>query len=184
MTLENINSQFNNELQQQIEGTLPKEHTYRLGNAGSILQSAGIPDLPIELQASRLADKSKQENHPFDLAEIKNLPNLMQEPLAVFRSTTHIGSYVIMTEIKCEDKNYVVALQTNKKKGNIKINDIRSLYPRVSWQMSNWINEGLLEYADKEKTAEWLSKQRCNSAEVKKSFNHAINIVNNFENVK
>ena len=31
MTLEEINIQFNNELQQQIEGTLPKGHTYNLG---------------------------------------------------------------------------------------------------------------------------------------------------------
>ena len=68
-----INAQFNKELQQQINGTLPKGHTYRLGHAGQILQSAGIPNLPIELQASRLSDKSMQENHPFDLSNVKNL---------------------------------------------------------------------------------------------------------------
>jgi type II secretory pathway component PulC len=108
--LEAVDSRFNEELQQQIDGTLPKGHIYKLGNAGDILQSASIPTLPIELLSSRLSDKSMQENHPFDLSEVKDLPKAIQNPLAAFRSATHIGSYVIMTEIKHKGKNFVMAL--------------------------------------------------------------------------
>jgi len=50
-----VNSQFNEELQQQIDGTLPKGHVYRLGMPSAVLQSTGIPNLPIELSATRLA---------------------------------------------------------------------------------------------------------------------------------
>ena len=180
-----VNSQFNEELQQQIDGTLPKGHVYRLGMPSAVLQSAGLPHLPIELASSRLAAKSMQENHPFDLSELEGLSLGLQKPLAVFRSATRMGSYVVMTEIQHKGKNFVVAIQTNKKKGKIEINDIRSVHYRNSnAHMANWIDEGLLEYADKKSMVEWFSKQRYNSAEVRKLFNHASKIVKNFENPK
>ena len=179
---EQINDQFNAELQQQIEGTLPQGHIYQLGHPSEALQAAGIPNLPIELAASRLSDKSMQANHPFELSEIENLPEAIQQPLAVFRSATHIGSYVVMTENEHQGKNYVAAIQTHRQKGRLEINDIRSIYPKNNGQIANWIDEGLLEYAETQKMVEWLSKQRSNSAEVRKLFNHATNIVNNFEN--
>lgn len=181
-TLQTVNDQFNAELQQQIEGTLPKGHIYQLGHPSEALQAAGIPNLPIELAASRLSDKSMQANHPFELSEIENLPEAIQQPLAVFRSATHIGSYVVMTEIEHQGKNYVAAIQTHRQKGRLEINDIRSIYPKNNGQIANWIDEGLLEYAETQKMVEWLSKQRSNSAEVRKLFNHATNIVNSFEN--
>lgn len=181
--IDEVNDQFNAELQQQIEGTLPQGHIYQLGHPSEALQAAGIPNLPIELAASCLSNKSKQENHPFELSEIENLLEAIQQPLAVFRSATHIGSYVVLTEIKHQGKNYVAAIQTNRPKGRIKINSVRSIHYRNSnTHIANWIDEGLLEYVDKQKMVEWLSKQRYNSAEVRKLFNHATNIVNNFEN--
>lgn len=180
---EEANRRFNEELQQQIDGTLPKGHVYELGRPSGVLRSAGIPNLPIELAASRLSGKSKQDNHPFDMSEVMDLPKAIQNPMAVFRSATHIGSYVVMTEIEHNGKNFVVAIEANRKKGKIEINDIRSIHYRTSnAHMANWISEGLLEYVDKEKMAEWFSKQRYNSAEVRKLFNHAANIVKNFEN--
>lgn len=183
--LEEVNERFNDELRQQINGTLPKGHVYQLGNPSDALLNSSIPDLPIELAASRLSNKSMQENHPFDLPEVEDLPKAIQNPLAVFRSATHIGSFVVMTEIEHKGKNFVVAIQANKKKGRIEINDIRSVHYRTSnAHMANWIVEGLLEYTDKKRMAEWLSKQRYNSAEVRKLFNHATKIVENFENPK
>lgn len=181
--MDEINQKFNKELQQQIDGSLPKGHIYKLGNPSKDLLSAGIPDLPIELAASRLSGKSMQENHPFDLSEVTNLPKAIQNPMAIFRSATHIGSYVVMTEIEHKGKNFVVAIQTNKTKGKIEINDIRSIHYRTSnAHMANWIEEGLLEYADKRRMPEWFSKQRYNSAEVKKLFGHATKIVESFVN--
>ena len=177
-------SQFNEELQQQIDGTLPKGHVYRLGMPSAVLQSAGLPHLPIELASSRLAAKSMQENHPFDLSEIKNLPRAIHVPMAVFRSATHIGSYVVMTEIEHNEKNFVVAIETNRKQGRIYVNGIRSVYPKNNGQVANWIEDGLLEYVDKKRMAEWFSKQRSNSADVRKLFNHTAKIVKNFENPK
>ncbi len=181
--LEEMNARFNEELQQQIDGTLPQGHIYQLGMASAVLQSAGLPNLPIELSASRLKDKSKQEEHPFELSEMRGLVDSVQNPLAVFRSATHIGSFVVLTEIEHQGKNFVVAIQANRRQGRIEINSIRSVhYRNKNTHIANWITEGLLEYADKKRMAEWLSKQRYNSADVRKLFNHATKIVNEFDN--
>lgn len=180
--IENYNEKFNRELQQQINGTLPKGHIYQLGMASAKLQSAGIPYLPIELAASRLSDKSMQENHPFELSEIEGLVEAVQNPLAVFRSATRIGSFVVLTEIQHEGKNYVAAIQVNRKMGKVEVNTIRSIYPKDGAQIANWIEEGLSEYVDKEKMSEWISKQRSNSADVRNLFRRAAKIIQKFEN--
>jgi hypothetical protein len=200
--IEEINQKFNEELLRQIEGSLPKDHTYQLGLPSAILQSVQIPDLMIELRASRLSDKAIQIEHPFDLQEIIDLPKVIHNPLAIFRSATHLKHYVIMTELEHDNKNFIIVLQKNRCKKNNEINDIRSIYPKDNRQVINWINETLLEFANKQKMTEWLFKQRSNSAEVKKPFsrtfysskqrynsaevrkllNHAAKIVQNFEN--
>lgn len=177
------NERFNSELEKQVKGELPKGHVYKLGMPGDILRSAGLPDLPIELSSTRLNEKSKQDNHPFDLSEVKNLPDAIQNPLAVFRSATRIGSFVVMTEVEHDEKNFVVAIEADRAKGHIRINDIRSIHYRSSnTHFASWLTEGLAEYIDKKRMAEWLSKQRYNSAEVRKLFNHAAKVIKDFEN--
>lgn len=184
-TQEQTNDRFNNELSRQIDGTLPKGHIYDLGMPSDTLLNAGLPNLPIEMAASRLSDKSMQENHPFDLSEIRNLPKAIQSPMAIFRSATRLGSFVVMTEIEHHGRNFVVAIQANRRKGRIEVNSIRSVHYRTSnYHIANWVTEGLLEYADKKRMVEWLSKQRYNSADVRKLFNHATNIIQNFDNPK
>ena len=195
-TPEFINDRFNKELQQQIEGTLPQGHVYRLGNPNNLLRSAGIPDLSIELAASRLSLKASEvyeNNHPFELSAVMNLPDAIQNPIAVFDSKTRAGSKVIMTELTdSRGKHFVVAMQTNIPKNRygrrtIQINDIRSVYPKDNvHDIVNWINRGnLLKWADKTKLRNWLTQQRSNSAEVASpvfEFNVATNIVENYEN--
>lgn len=195
-TPEIINDRFNKELQQQIEGTLLKGHVYQLGNPNNILRCAGIPDLSIELAASRLslkASKTYESNHPFELSAVMNLPVAIQNPIAVFDSKTRPGSKVIMTELTDSKGNYfVIAMQTNIPKNRygtrtIQINDIRSVYPKDNIRdIVNWINRGdLLKWADKTKLGNWLAQQRSNSAEVAtpvSEFDIASKIVENYEN--
>lgn len=187
-----VNDRFNEELAKQVDGTLPRGHVYRLGMPGDALRSAGLPDLPIEMAASRLANKSNQENHPFDLSEVKDLPDAIQHPLAVFRSATRTGSYVVMTEIKQGDKNFVAAIEANRGMGKIEINSIRSLHPRTTTNVLSWVNEGLLNYADKKKLTDWVdekikTRSYLNSgtpADVRKQLVSAAKVIEGFENPK
>jgi len=169
--MENINSQFNKELQQQIEGTLPKGHVYRLGYPGAILLSAGIENLPIELIASRLADKSSvdyKNKHSFDLSEIKDLPKAINSPIVIFKSTKPSdNSSIILTELKDKNgNNFVVVLKVFKNPNgnnmNIEVNNIRSIYPKDRVvEIINWIKSGnkLVKWLDKEKARNFVSTQ-------------------------
>ena len=192
--IDEVNDQFNAELQQQIEGTLPQGHIYQLGHPSEALQAAGIPNLPIELAASRLETKASKDyssNHPFDLKNIQNLPQAISSPIAVFDSKTQPNSKVIFIELQQDGVNFVVAVKVHSQRANyqrkININSIRSVYPKdYTRDIINWINRGdLLRWADKEKILNWLTQQQSNSADVDtpiKDISVATNIVNNFEN--
>ena len=188
--LAEVNERFNEELQKQIDGTLPAGHVYQLGMPSRILHSAGIPNLPIELVASRLSDKSMQENHPFDLSEVVDLPNAIQRPLAVFRSATHVGSNVILTNLKHEERNYIVAIATTRRAGKVLVNSIRSVHYRNDLNIIGWINDHLADYVSEEFRENWitekknelLSKPQYNSVDVRKKLISAANILKDFQN--
>lgn len=190
--VEAVNSRFNEELQKQIDGTLPQGHVYDMGVPNDILLDAGIPNLPIELAASRLVDKSMQDNHPFDISEVRDLPRSIHNPLAVFRSATHPGSYVILTELKHGNRSFVVAMRVNNNRKKMMVNDIRSVHYRTGLNIVNWINEELGEYYREDFENNWLeplkkelrSKPQYNSAEVRTKLNLAAKIRNCFDFVK
>jgi len=192
-TMKNVNTRFNEELQQQINGDLPKGHVYTFGKPDAILQSAGIPDLDIELNAAALIQKSDpnyKNSHPFDLADVKGLPDAIQKPIMVFDSQTRADSKVILTELKSNGINFVVAMKMNHKKGAnkgvIEINSIRSLYPKDQINdIFKWAENGLLRYVDKEKASAFLSQGRSQfppkwSENTEASMNK---IIKNFKNV-
>ena len=155
-----------------------------------ILHSAGILNLPIELVASHLSDKSMQENHPFDLSEVVDLPNAIQSPLAVFRSATHVGSNVILTNLKHEGLNYIVAIETNRRAGKVLVNSIRSVHYRNDLNIIGWINDHLADYVSEEFRENWitekknelLSKPQYNSVDVRKKLISAAKILKDFQN--
>lgn len=146
--------------------------------------------MPIEMAAVRLLHKSNQENHPFELTEVENLPQAIQNPLAVFRSATHVGSHVILTELRQGDRNFVVAVQTNRKEGKVLVNSVQSVHPRHTTNILYWIGMGLTDYVDKERMHQWMRKKRepgnfLNSsipADVRKSLDSCAKIVQNFQN--
>ncbi len=159
--IEAVNERFNEELEQQINGTLPKGHIYQLGTPSAILRSAGIPDLPIELSAARLQKKSEQDNHPFDIKNLANLPQALANPIAVFDSRTNENSKVILTELQQEGNNFVVVMRVRQSDNglDVDVNDIRSLYPKDRiGGVVNWINNGLLRYADKQKLTDFITQ--------------------------
>ena len=168
-SIKDINDRFNEELQQQIDGTLPKGHVYSLGMPNDILRSAGLPNLPIEMSAERLAGKSQQANHPFELSETEGLPAAIQHPIAIFDSTKKDGSSVILTELKHGDSNFVAVLgvrQSDKqRKIDVEVNSIRSLYPKTHIRgIIDWFNskDNLLRWVDKEKALNFISTQEPN----------------------
>ena len=171
-TSDAINARFNEELKKQIEGTLPKGHIYSLGMPSYALRSAGVPNLPIELTARRLAAKASQEyhsEHPFELSDIQDLPKAIAHPIAVFDSSTREDSTVVLTELQdSRGVNFVVVLRVVKSSASrsleVDVNDIRSIYPkdRVT-SILKWITSGKMLWVDKKKTLSWITTQLPNA---------------------
>nr|DAS21044.1 MAG TPA: ParB ddrB-like ParB superfamily domain [Caudoviricetes sp.] len=171
-TSDAINARFNEELKEQIEGTLPKGHIYSLGMPSNALRSAGVPNLPIEVTARRLATKASQayhSEHPFELSDIQDLPKAIAHPIAVFDSSTREDSTVVLTELQdSRGVNFVVALRVVRSSVSrsleIDVNGIRSIYPkdRVT-SILQWITSGKMLWVDKKKALSWITRQLSNA---------------------
>lgn len=184
-----INEQFNKILDKQIKGELSNKYVYELGKPENILLSAGFPNKKIQIAAQTLSLKSSKKyknNHPFDLKDVRNLPFALNHPIFIFNSKTQPTSKVVITDLKSNNVNLLIALQIDFKEKDAIVISIRSIYPKESQQsILNWVNEGLLVWRDKKKALKFSSKLQSNSADVRENTSalfDAVNIVRKFEN--
>lgn len=166
LELDRVNQAFNNELQKQIDGELPKGYLYQLGRPGSILRSTGIPDLPIEMSATRLAEKANTEHHLFDIEDVKDLPLYLNKPIGVFEYGNKDKAQNIVVEIQKEDKHFIVGLSLNFKHDGLVVNSIRGLYPKDTHEWLTWIQKNKSLYLNKEKIQALIAQQQTNPADV------------------
>lgn len=166
--LDNVNERFNEELRQQIEGILPKDHIYQLGTPSEFLLSAGIPNLPIELPASQLAYKATSGKHDYNLSEVMNLPKAIANPIASFSYGDKGKSQNILTMLEHEGENFLVGMFIRPTiKGRIlEVNSIRNVFPKNSESIVKWIEQGKLTNANKKKLLNFLDQQHTNHADV------------------
>lgn len=184
-----INEQFNKMLDKQIKGELSNKYVYELGKPENILLSAGFPNKKIQIAAQTLSLKSSKKyknNHPFDLRDVRNLPFALNHPIFIFNSKTQPTSKVVITDLKSNNVNLLIALQIDFKEKDAIVISIRSIYPKESQQsILNWVNEGLLVWRDKKKALKFSSKLQSNSADVRENTSalfDAVNIIRKFEN--
>ena len=194
-----INNDFNEALDKQIAGTLPKGYNYQMGKPSSALKFAGIEDLPIELSSRTLEVKSSKDyksNHPFDLNSVKNLPVAIQRPVAIFDSEYEDGRKVILTELKDGKGHSIIAvLGLRKLRGRnyAEVNSIISLYGKdSSVRIANWfdsknpnglgLDKNLCRWADTKKASEWLTNNASNVHSVGLSPKRIAKVINSFEN--
>lgn len=181
--IDELNARFNEELQEQIDGTQEKGHVYQLGKPGTILRSTGFPDAPIELSASHLAEKASAAHHPFNISEISGLPHALQHPLAVFAYGDKAKAQNAVVEIQHGDKNFIIGVHFNQARRGLIVSDIRGLYPKDNAEWLNWISQGKALYIDKKKIQTLLDQQRRTLAEVDYlDLDSVAKIVNFFEN--
>jgi hypothetical protein len=164
------NTKFNKELEQQIGGRLnePEKHFYKLGYPGKILLSVGMPNLPIELKASKLNEKANNPEHQYEISKAKDLPKHINNPLAIFSYGDKTKAINVITEMQYKGKNFLVGISlspvVNGKK--LKSNNIRNVFPKDTLEWINWINQGKGLYFQKEKVLNLLDQQRINPADV------------------
>lgn len=183
--LAEVNERFNEELQKQIDGTLPAGHVYQLGMPGEILLSTGIPNLPIQMNAKRLQAKATSYGHDFDLSEVKDLVNVLQHPLALFSYGDKTKAQNIIVSLQKDGNNFIVGLSLNPSVGGhkLEINSIRNVFPKKNAEWLNWISQGKALYIDKEKVQNLIDQQRTILADVDYlDLDFAAKILKDFQN--
>jgi hypothetical protein len=146
MNLEETNNRFNSELQNFTPQTADKT-IFNLGKPSNILLNVGIEDKPLKLYGNKLLSKMKKHN--FKATDLKDLPNAIADPIAIFKGSRP-NTFAILTEIKINGDNVLASLEVGKGE-DINFNIITSTYGKANKSISNWINEGKLLYKDKEK---------------------------------
>lgn len=165
-SIKEINDRFNEELSKQIDGTLPKGHIYRLGKPCEILLKTGFQDLPIELSSTRLEEKSRQNNHPYEISEIRNLVIALNDPLAVFIYGDKEKSQNVIVGLSKDNKEFVIGIFFNQLiKGNV-VSSVRGLFYKNNSEWLNWIVQGKALYLNKKKIQILIDQQRTNLADV------------------
>ncbi len=181
--LHRINERFNEQLEKQINGILPKGYIYTLGFPNDILRAAGFPDMPIELSSTRLAEKSLQRNHQFDLSDVQNLPEAIQDPLGVFEYGDKSKAENVIVGLDREGKHFVIGVFFNQKRGSVEISSVRGIFNKNNAEWLNWISQGKAVYLNKEKIQALIDQQRTNLADVAYlDLDSTTKIIQNFEN--
>lgn len=192
--LEEVNKTFNQRLDELVENPNQKDKILRLGRSSSFLKAGGIADAEIELDFDKLMRKSKQgyvHEHPFDATDVKDLPMAIANPISVFNNTNgRNDGQVILTELKKENRNFIVAIQTenqNRKGGVVlKVNKIVTLFPKDARGVINWFNQGKATNVDKEKALHFIEALQNHSGTTitDEELKSAANIINSFETAK
>ena len=187
MAVKKANDRFNEELEMQVKGELEEGHVYKLGMPSDILLSTGVPNLPIQMSAQRLKDKATKFGHNFDIAEVKDLVNAIQKPIAIFEYGDRNKSQNLIVEIQKDGKNFIIGLSLNPvvKGKALEINSVRNVFPKDNAEWLNWISQNKLLYADKEKIQALIDKQQTNLADVNYlNLDDVAKKVKDFENPK
>jgi len=165
--IEETNKRFNAELEHFLNGTLAKGHVFKLGLPGEILRATGFPaEHEIELTDKKLEEKSHFKRHPFNPADLKNLVYAINEPVAVFSYGDRSKAQNIIIETQQNGKNYLIGIHFFQNEKGVIISNIRTLFPKDNHEWLNWINQGKLLYANKEKLQTVITQQQMTSADV------------------
>ena len=108
------------------------------------------------INPNTLKIKSNSKKHPFDLNNIKDFPDKINNPIWVFESHTVPWSKIILTDLKKDWKNFVWILRLMNN-NEIEVQRIVSIYDRNFKQILESLKLWNAEYIDKEKMVKYFS---------------------------
>jgi len=193
-SLVDSNKKFNERLSSLMEEPHQKDQRLRMGYASTFLREGGLADGMIFLQYNKILRKSSESyknNHPFDIASLRNLPIAIAYPITVFEDTNNKKTgNTILTELSDGNHNFIVAVKTvNEHRTNgvsMEINDITTLFPKEEKGIINWYNTDKATNIDKKKALRFISSLQTHSGNEINSeeLSSAANIINKFEKAK
>ena len=139
---------FNKQILEAKRNGLDTKKAFQLGATKSVLLEK-IGNHKIIILGSVINKiMQKDKAHCINFNHLINLPDYINNPLAIFKSRN--SGYVVLTEIKNElEKPLMVAIHFNKV---FKVQDIRSIYSKDNDNIyKEWKENGLLIYENKKR---------------------------------
>ena len=161
-SIADIESRLLAQLQDWLQGKMPKNGYFELGTTPAILQKFGAKELPIIMEQSVVWKfTSDYKDHAIALDEIAKLPSQIAEPVLLFKGSVP-NSFVILTEL--EDKHgreVIAALHLDKMQDRIRVNRVASIYGKdnAAKYVTTQIDNGNLLYADKKRSEIWFTSR-------------------------
>ena len=191
-SLKEVNEEFNERLDELVNNPNQKDKILHLGHTSSFLQNGSIADADIELDFDKLIRKSNEgykHEHPFDATDIKDLPIAIANPISVFDNTHGLNDgQVILTELKKDDRNFIVAIKTENqhRKGGIvlQVNKISTLFPKDARGVINWYIQDKATNIDKDKALHFIEalQNHPGTTITSEELDSAAKIINDFKN--
>ncbi|ELY5220083.1 hypothetical protein SM880_004459 [Yersinia enterocolitica] len=135
-------------------------HQIRLGDTPAVYQVLGARNIELTMPASvvhKATDPSIRD-HAVRIEDMKRLPELISDPVAVMHSATEKDALVSLVEAHDANGNPVIAAihLNGKGAGFAEVNKIASVYGKDNRAALQKQLDNDLLYLDKEKAAKWL----------------------------
>ena len=107
-----------------------------VGKIPPVMKALGIADKLIEIESATIAKVLRPEpvypndkqGHNLTMDDVRAVPDLLADPIMVFKSRRREDSYVFFTERRdFKDRSIIIPIAVNKRKGRIIINEITSM---------------------------------------------------------
>ena len=160
---------FAEQVDKVLNGTANRYNDLKVCDTPQILLDVGCEQLPIFYTQHHLNDAIKPKgrtgesihHHGLDIKQIKSIPHLLQEPVAVYDSLSRDDSIVILTSELDKEKCPIIAIikPDGKAKYELKImnsNFLLSIYghENIESQLKRAVADDKLLFIDKEKSQE------------------------------
>lgn len=118
-----------------------------VGRTPPVLRTLGAPDLPITIMRDVVRKATNGVKHDVPKAVIRQLPELLADPQAVFDSRADAGGLAVLLDAKdASGRPVMVALHLQRQENRLVVNRIASAYGRPEEQYRGWTKDGLLRY--------------------------------------
>lgn len=155
---------FSEQIDDVLEGADTTSTHLKVMDTPSILQEAGLPDLPILMTAKHLksitasSGKEKVNYHGLDVDIVKKLPKYISEPVLIADSLTREDSIVVITEAVDSKKRPVLAAILLDGTGRLDSKHINANIMTSAYGRNNF-NSFLERIADNDAVIYWNKKK-------------------------
>jgi hypothetical protein len=112
-----------------LAGTMRRAEILQAGRTPDVFRALGAPDLPM-VMTQDAARKVLEEKHMLPVELVKQLPEQLTRPVAVFDSATQAGELVALTEFLHAGKPVIAAIHLDSRANSVQVNRIASFHDR------------------------------------------------------